>query len=216
MIEHIKLAAKIGARTFLKWLLLVAAGCILSLSCAAIIVFKNRGLSSGDGSGNSLGYVLSLFSKDTTGFILLFGAPVFIILYFLVVNKIIIANTIYLVLKHKAGAIISTQVGRLVDGLTTGGTWVAKGADAAILRAKLLQANMDDPNTSRLKRGVIKYGFNKIRLDDIDLRDGNMKLSTIVVGKVDHLMRETAKPSLKLFWLLVFVQLGLLAWSISG
>ena len=188
---------------------------MLSLVCAAIVLFNNTGLGGG-GHGNAWAFMLNLFSTNTTGFILLVGAPVFIVLYFLVANKIAIANTIFLVLKNKAGDMISAQVGGLVDGLTTGGTWVAKGADAAMLRAQLLQANLDDPNTSRLKRGVIKYGFNKIRLDDIDLRDGNMKLSTIVVGKVDHLMCETAKPSLKLFWLLVFLQLGLLVWSISG
>ncbi|MEO7082039.1 MAG: hypothetical protein ABIY71_10950, partial [Flavobacteriales bacterium] len=74
----------------------------------------------------------------TTGFILLVGAPVFIILYFLVANKIAIANTIYLVLKNKAGDMISSQVGRLVEGLTSGSAWVAKGTDAALLRAKLL------------------------------------------------------------------------------
>ena len=35
MIEHIKLAAKIGGRTFLKWFMLVAAGNVLSLVCGA-------------------------------------------------------------------------------------------------------------------------------------------------------------------------------------
>ena len=213
MIEHIKLAAEIGGRTFLKWFMLVAVGSMLSLLCAAVVVFNNTGLGGG-GHGNALAFMINLFSANTTGFILLVGSPVFIVLYFLVANKIAIANTIYLVLKNKAGDMISAQVGRLVDGLTSGSTWLAKGSDAALLRAKLLQANMDDPNTSKLKRGVIKYGFNKIQLDDIDLQAGDTKLSTIVVGKVEHLMRETAKPSLKLFWMLVWVQLALLAWSI--
>ena len=213
MIEHIKLAAKISGRIFLKWFMLVAAGSMLSLVCAALVLFNNTGLGGG-GHGNAWTFMLNLFSTNTTGFILLVGAPVFIVLYFLVANKIAIANTIYLVLKNKAGDMISAQVGRLVEGFTSGSTWVAKGTDAALLRAKLLQANMEDPNTSKLKRGVIKYGFKKIQLDDIDLQDGNAKLSTIVVGKVEHLMRETAKPSLKLYWLLVCVQLGLLAWSI--
>ncbi len=213
MIEHIKLAAKIGGRAFLKWFMLVAAGTLLSLACAAVVVFSNSELGGG-GHGNAWAFMLNLLSANTTVFILLVGAPVFIVLYFLVANKIAIANTIYLVLKNKAGDMISTQVGKLVEGLTSGNTWVAKGSDAALLRAKLLQANMEDPNTSRLKRGVIKYSFKKIQLEDIDLQAGDMKLWTIVVGKVEHLMRETAKPSLKLFWMLVWVQLALLAWSV--
>jgi len=213
MIEHVKLAAKIGGRSLLKWILLVAAGCFLTFISIAVVLFDNAELGGG-GHGVVVAFTLNLFFQNTIGFLLLAGSPVFIFLYFMVANKIAIATTIHQLLKHKAGDMISSQVGRLVEGLTQSGTWVAKGSDAALLRAKLLQANMDDPNTSKLKRKVIQYVSKKIQLDDIDLQDGNTKLSTIVVGKVEHFMHETAKPSLKLFWLLVLVQLGLLLWSV--
>lgn len=213
MIEHVRLAAKIGGRSLLKWILLVAAGCFLTFICVAVVLFDNAEMGGG-GHGAVVGFILNLVFQNTIAFLLLVGAPVFIFLYFMVANKIAIATTIHQLLKHKAGEMISSQVGRLVDGLTKSETWVAKGSDAVLLRAKLLQANMDDPNTSKLKRKVIQYGFKKIQLDDIDLQDGNTKLSTIVVGKVERFMHETAKPSLKLFWLLVLVQLGMLVWSV--
>ena len=213
MSDNIKTAARIAGLVLLKWLLVVAAGCAISLICAAIVLFKSRGMSGG-GHGSAWGYMLTLFSIDTAGFMLLFGAPLFMVLYIIVANKTAILSMVHEVLRGKAGGIISGKVGELVEGLAHGGTGMVRATDAAMMRVRLLQANMNNPGTSKPQRRVIRYGLKKMRLDDIDFQRKDLDLGTLVVGKMDQVLQETSKPSLKLFWLLVLVQTGLLLWSI--
>ena len=214
MTDIIKLAAGIVGRVLLKWLLVIVAGCSISLLYGAIVMVHNKGLAAGGGHGSVWGYVFGLFSTDVAGFVLLFGAPVFMILYFLIANKTAVLSAIHHLVKGKAGGYISGKVGGLVQGATRDGNWMGKGASSAMMRARLLQGNLNDRDTPGLQRQVIRYGLKKMRLDDIDFQRKDLDLGTLVVGKMDQVLQETSKPSLKLFWLLVLVQTGLLLWSI--
>lgn len=213
MNEKIKIAAKIGGKTFLKWIFILILGCIITSIFALIALYKNIDLAGG-GHGNAYVFLITLPFADFCGFLLLVGSPAFIALYFIIANKIAIQNTLYLVWKNKAGDFVTSKIGSIINKLTEKKEWANTISNEAMLRAKILQANKDDHSSSKLQRKVINYGFKKIKLDDIDFQNEDLKLSDVLINKFNNFISEVSKPSLKLFWLLILLQIILLICSL--
>ena len=212
MKENIKLATKIGGKAIVKWLFIFIMGNTLTLTIFLIALYTNLQLAGG-GHGQVVALFMGLLTDNIFAFILIFGAPGFIALYFVIANKVSIQNIIYLLCESKAGDYVSDKVGAIAGRITDKEGWRNEISNKAILKARLLQASKSDPETSKLQRKVIGYGFEKIRLDDVDFQDENVKLSTILQTKFRNFISDTTKPSLKLFWGLAFVQIILLVCS---
>ncbi|UII29558.1 hypothetical protein LVD17_14750 [Fulvivirga ulvae] len=213
MKENIKLATKIGGKAVVKWLLIFMSGNLVTLTVFLIALFNNIGLAGG-GHGQVVALFMGLLTNNICAFILIFGAPAFIALYFVIANKVSIQNVIYLLCKSKAGDYISEKVGAIASRITDKEGWRREISSKAILKARLLQVSKDDPNTSKLQRKVIGYGFEKISLDDVDFQDENVKLSTILQNKFHNFITDTTQPSLTLFWGLILIQVVLLTCSL--
>lgn len=128
----------------------------------------------------------------------------------MIANKVSIHNALYQLWKTQAGDFIANQVEKITSKFTDKEGWQREITNKAILKAKILQENKSDPNSSKLQRKLISYGFKKINLDDINFQDENLKLSHILKVKFYDFISNTAKPSLKLFWILIFLQIFLL------
>ncbi|AWK06771.1 hypothetical protein HYN56_22075 [Flavobacterium crocinum] len=209
MKEEIKIVAGISAKSSLKWLFIMISGNVFTISCFLIILFQNAEFAGG-GHGNAYAFLAGLFFNNICGFILFAGAPVFSFLYFVIANKAAIQQMIYLAWKNKTFAgYIDSKVILLTDKLAGSNHWVSSMSDESMLRLKLLEANKNDKETSRIKKRIINYLFQKIRLDDVDFSKEDLKLSEIVSMKINGFISESVEPSLMFFWLLLLIQIVL-------
>ena len=213
MKENIKLTAKITGKTALKWVFIFAMGNLITLITFLIALYRNMEIAGG-GHGSIIALGIGLVTTNFFAFLLVFGAPVFIILYFIIANKISIQNAIYLLWEGRLGDYISSKVGNLTTTLTHKEGWKKELSDKAVLKAQLFQSAKDDVDTSKLQRKVILFGLKKIKLDDVNFQDKNVDLSHVITEKFNNFISETVKPSLKLFWGLVLIQIVLLISSI--
>ena len=79
----------------------------------------------------------------------------------------------------------------------------------SILRIQLLEENRTNPDSSKIKRKVVDYILKKVKLDDIDFKNKDLRLSDIISNKVNNFISESSKPSLTLFWILLSLQIVL-------
>ncbi|WP_370408923.1 hypothetical protein [Tenacibaculum dicentrarchi] len=212
MKENIKIAVKISGKIALKWIFIFSLGNIVTLITFLIALYGNIGLSGG-GHGSIIGLFTGLITTNIFAFLIIFGSPVFIAIYFVIANKISIQNAIYLLWEGKAGNYISSKVENVTKKLTEKEGWKKELTDKAILKAKILQLTKNDNDTSKLQRKIINFGFNKIKLDEIDFQDENLNLSDFLTNKFNDFIAETTKPSLKLLWILIITQISLLICS---
>jgi len=212
MKENFKTAVKISGKTAFKWFAIFAIGNIVTLITFLIALYENTELAGG-GHGSIGGLFIGLLTTNIFAFLLVFGAPVFLILYFIIANKISIQNAIYLLWKGESGDYISTKVGNVAKKITEKEGWKKELSDKAILKAKILQFAKNDKDTSKLQRKVISYVFNKIKLDEIDFQDENLNLADILTSKFNNFIAQAIKPSLKLLWILIIIQISLLIGS---
>lgn len=212
MKESIKLYAKISGKAFLKWFLVVASGIVITLVFFFIILFSNAS-GAGGGHGNPFALLISLALEDVFGLLLFAGAPIFIILYFLIANKVAIHTVIYEIWTNKAVVYVEPAVQKIAEKITSKQNWISTVSDQAMLRAKLLDANKNDKSTSTLNRRVLNYAFKKIKLDDIDFQNEKLTLADILTLKLKNFISESAKPSFNLYWILIGIQVVLLICS---
>lgn len=212
MKESIKLYAKISGKAFLKWFLIVASGIVITLVFFFIILFSNAS-GAGGGHGNPFALLISLALEDVFGLLLFAGAPIFIILYFLIANKVAIHTVIYEIWTNKAVVYVEPAVQKIAEKITSKQNWISTVSDQAMLRAKLLDANKNDKSTSTLNRRVLNYAFKKIKLDDIDFQNEKLTLADILTSKLKNFISESAKPSFNLYWILIGIQVVLLICS---
>lgn len=213
MKENFKIAAKISGKTAIKWLFIFVLGNIVTLITFLIALYNNIGLA-GSGHGSIVALFIGLLTTNFSAFLLVFGAPVFLVLYFVIANKISIQNAIYLLWEEKASKYISSKIEYITKRITEKEGWKKELSDKALLKAKILQLAKNEPNTSKLQRRIINFSLKKIKLDEVDFQDENLNLSDILISKFSDFMAETAKPSLKLLWILIIIQIALLIGSI--
>lgn len=214
MKEHISLLAKIGGKTALKWVFILFTGVLLTLVFSLAVIYKNQDMPGTDGT--IVAFIKALPSNNLAGAILLLGGPLFLMLYFLVANKTFVQNAIYLIWNNKGGDYIVSVIKRLIDKITQKEGPVKNITDAAMLRAKLLQANKEDATSPKLQRKIIGFAFQKIALDDIDFQEEDLELSDIIIEKFSHFVSEVSKPSMRWFWILVLLQMAMFIFSMSA
>lgn len=206
MKEEFKIVASITAKASLIWLVVVLAGNLLTFICLLTILFQKSTTLTG-GHGNLYAFIVDLYLNEICGFILFIGTPIFAFLYIIIANKITIQTIIHNLWKNKMESYISSKVVFFVDKLTTANDWTSTISNGAILKLKLLEANRNDVENSKIKKRIINYLFTKIKLDDIDFTNKDLKMSEIITYKLNNFISEKVKPSFLFFWLLVSFQL---------
>jgi len=83
-----------------------------------------------------------------------------------------------------------------------------------MLKLKLLEANKNDKESSKIKKKVISYLLNKISFDNVDFANKDLKLSEVISGNIKRFVSETIEPSFLVFWLLFLFQLVLIVVAI--
>lgn len=209
MKESIKIAGGITLKSLAKWVLIVFLGGFITLITFLIAFFWNLDLASGEGN-KFVVFFKGLLSDNIPALIIVYGAPIFLFGYFFLANKVSIQNIIYLLFKSQAGEYVMTAIVKVLDKITSKGGWHTELINKAILQARVLQEIQDDPNASGLQKRIIKYGFKKVNMEDVDFQDKELNLSLLLSEKFRHFFAELVKPSLLIFWIMILVQIALL------
>lgn len=212
MNENITKFAKIAGLAFLQWIIVVATGFILNIILFFVALFQNLpdiGMASHGGGGILIVVfvLIGLLVENPFAFILVVGAPFFIIGYFAIANKISIRYSIDQVWKTKLSDVIITRLKKIIDKITNNSDRITAFSDATVLRAKLLDANRNDLQGSGIQRKILNYIFKKIKLDKVDFKDENLKLSDVISEQLHRFVSEFAKPSYRWFWILLIFQI---------
>lgn len=206
MTEDIKLYARISGKSFFRWLFITASGIVLTVISFLIVLFQNIS-TTGEDERKKTVFIVDLAMDNTGAFLLLVGAPLFIVVYIVIANKIAIQYMIFQIWKNKAINYVEPAVKNIVERATSQHNGAKKLTDAAMLKAKLVQETRQDKRTSPINKRVISYGLKKIRLDDIDFANEKVSLTTIISDKLKAYISETAEPGYLLFWLLAGFQI---------
>ncbi|MFK7785186.1 MAG: hypothetical protein AB8B56_08720 [Crocinitomicaceae bacterium] len=208
MKESIKIAGKIALKSMAKWALIVVLGCTVTVISFLISFLWNLDLLFADDL-TFFGYVGSLFYGNWPAFIIIFGSPIFIGVYIFSAKKVSIQNSIYLLFQSPAGDQLVSILGSAADKLTDSKGWHSELLNKGMLKMKVLNEIRNNPEASGFQRSIIQYGFRKVRMDDVDFQDEDLKLSDILTSKFRQAFAETMKPSLSFFWLLISLQMVL-------
>jgi len=212
--EKIKAVAKISAKSLIKWGFIIATGIFLTFLFFSIALFKNAEYAGG-GHGNVIALAFGMLIGNFPAFLLVFCCPAFIMLYFVVANKIAVHTAINGIWKAKAGDVITSKVESIIKNVFERDGIGKSISDKAILKTKLLQANKSNTSTSKIQRKVISYGLKKMKLDDIDFQNENLNFSQVLSAKFNDLVSNIAKPTFKLYWILLIVHIGLFIFSLT-
>ena len=212
MKEDIKLYARISGKSFFRWLFIAVSGMVLTVIFFLIILFQNIS-TTGEDERKKTVFIVDLAMDNTGAFLLLLAAPLFIVLYVVLANKIAIHYMIFQIWKNKAINYVEPAVKNIVERATSQHTGTKKIADGVMLKARLLQETRQDKRTSPINKRVISYGLKKIRLDDIDFDNEKVSLPIIISDKLKAYISETTEPGYLLFWLLAGFQCLLFACS---
>lgn len=213
MIESIKIAGTITLKSIAKWVLIVFLGCLVTLVTFLVAFFRNIDLVEGESQKFSA-FFYGLLTENFPALILIFGAPIFVIIYFIMANKISVQNVIFLLFRSKAGDYIISAITTAVEKITGKKGWHSDLISKGLVKAKVLQAVKNDPNTSKIQRSIIRYGFKKINLEDVDFQSEEANLPRVMSDKFRHFFEEMVRPSLMFFWILILVQICLFIYSI--
>lgn len=213
MKETVKLAGGIILKSVAKWALVFFLGCAVTVISFLISFLWNIDLLFVEELTFSK-YFRTLLSDNLPAFLIIFGAPIFVIVYIVMAKKISIQNSIFLIFQSPAGDQIISVLATAVDKITKSKGWHSKLINKAIVKVEVLQTLKDDPETSGIQRSIIQYGFRKVNLEDIDFQDQNLNISKVLTAKFSRFFAEMIKPSLMYFWILIGVQMVLSIWSL--
>lgn len=213
MKEGIKIAGEIMLKSSLKWVLIVFLGSFVTLLSFFIAFFWNMDLMFEKGHWFS-NFFYGLLYENVPALLLVFGAPIFGIVYIVMAQKITIKNVTYLLVTSKAGEYVVQLLTTTIEKITNKHGWGSQLMDKAVMKAKVLHAIKEDPEASGVQRSIIRYGFRKINLDDVNFKDESIDLSQVVGGKFRNFFAEMMKPTMRYFWGLLLVQFILLISSL--
>ncbi len=193
MNENVKTFAKIGLKSTLNWLGIFVFGTGITVLLFTIVLIQNHKF-------------FELTTTNPAAFVLLIGAPIFIFLFFVIANKFSIQKVIYNIWVNKGQEFVEPLLEKIGAKITSNSNWTSQISNQAMLKAKLISENSITIDTPKLQRKILNYAIKKVQLDDIDFKDENLRLTDVLSLKIKSFISTVSKPSLTLFWFVIFIQ----------
>lgn len=218
LIGNIKLFAKISGKATLAWIKVVLIGAVIMI-VNLVIAIMLLGDNSGGGFpasahagilGAVMGFILLFVIKFWTALLLTVGilAPV---LFIILANKNAIASAVYNVWKYKIADFIEPKIDFYIDKIIQKQPDFLKNiTDWSVVKVKLLDTINNDSQTPKLQKRIIKFVLKKIKMDDVNFKDPNTNLNSILSLKIKQFVAGFAEPDLKLVWILVGIDIFLI------
>ena len=179
---------KLASKSLLRWLVLSGSGFLLSAIGIGVAIF--------------------LFGNNSTGLrwgvwtvLLLLASVGFIAIYIVVANKVSLGFMLFQLLENKLSPVIGDKVAVLVSSLIDRQPGFLNALKGPVLRAGMLDAANGDTTLNKVQRRVIRFGLEKVRLEDINFQEENMNLPAVISGRVLSELEAAAQPGYRLFWL---------------
>lgn len=218
LIGNIKLFAKISGKATLAWIKVVLIGAVIMI-VNLVIAIMLLGDNSGGGFpasahagilGAVMGFILLFVIEFWTALLLTVGilAPV---LFIILANKNAIASAVYNVWKYKIADFIEPKIDFYIDKIIQKQPDFLKNiTDWSVVKVKLLDTINNDSQTPKLQKRIIKFVLKKIKMDDVNFKDPNTNLNSILSLKIKQFIASFAEPDLKLVWIIVGIDIVLI------
>lgn len=218
LLGNIKIFAKISGKASLAWIKVMLIGAVImivDLVIAIILLGDNTGggfpASAHAGIlGAVMGFILLFVVEFWTALLLTVGilAPV---LFIVLANKNAIASAVYNVWKYKIADFIEPKIDLYIDKILQKQPDFLKNiTDWSVVKVKLLDTINNDSQTPKLQKRIIKFVLKKIKMDDVNFKDPNTNLNSILSLKIKQFIAGFAEPDLKLVWIIVGIDIVLI------
>lgn len=218
LLGNIKIFAKISGKASLAWIKVTLIGAVImivDLVIAIILLGDNTGggfpASAHAGIlGAVMGFILLFVVEFWTALLLTVGilAPV---LFIILANKNAIASAVYNVWKYKIADFIEPKIDLYIDKILQKQPDFLKNiTDWSVVKVKLLDTINNDSQTPKLQKRIIKFVLKKIKMDDVNFKDPNTNLNSILSLKIKQFIAGFAEPDLKLVWIIVGIDIVLI------
>lgn len=216
--SNIKLFGKITAKSLFAWIKVAFIGVVIMITniTIAVILFSDYpgGGFPAAAHGGILGAILGfffLFMVEFWSALLLTVGILSPVLFIILANKNAIASAIYNIWKFKLADFIEPKIEFYVDKILQKQPDFLKNiTDWSVVKVKLLDTINNDSQTPKLQKRIIKFILKKIKMDDVDFKNPNTNLSSILSFKIRQFIEGFAEPDLKLVWILVAIDIVLI------
>ncbi|MPS72817.1 MAG: hypothetical protein E2590_06625 [Chryseobacterium sp.] len=216
--SNIKLFGKITAKSLFAWIKVAFIGAVIMITniTIAIILFSDNPGGGFPASGHAgiLGAVMGfifLFMVEFWSALLLTVGILVPVLFIILANKNAIASAIYNVWKFKIADFVEPKIEFYVDKILQKQPDFLKNiTNWSVVKVKLLDTINNDSQTPKLQKRIIKFILKKIKMDDVDFKNPNTNLSSILSFKIRQFIEGFAEPDLKLVWILVAIDIVLI------
>lgn len=218
LIGNIKLFAKISGKATLAWIKVVLIGAVIMIVnlVIAIILLGDNSAGGFPASAHAgilgavMGFFLLFVVEFWTALLLTVGilAPV---LFIILANKNAIASAVYNVWKYKIADFIEPKIDFYIDKILQKQPDFLKNiTDWSVVKVKLLDTINNDSQTPKLQKRIIKFVLKKIKMNDVNFKDPNTNLNSILSLKIKQFIAGFAEPNLKLVWIIVGIDIVLI------
>lgn len=218
LLSNIKIFAKISGKASLAWIKVALIGAIIMI-VDLVIAITLLGDNSGGGfpaSGHAgilgavMGFIFLFMVEFWTALLLLVGilAPV---LFIILANKNAIASAVYNVWKYKIADFIEPKIDHYIDKiLQKQPDFLRNITDWSVVKVKLLDSINNDSQTPKLQKRIIKFILKKIKMDDVNFKDPNTNLNSILSLKIKQFIEGFTEPDLTLVWIITGIDVVLI------
>lgn len=218
LIGNIKLFAKISGKASLAWVKVALIGAVImivNIVIAIILLGDNTGGGfPASAHAGILGAIVGFFVLFTVEFwtaLLMTVGILAPILFIVLANKNAIASAVYNVWKYKIADFIEPKIDFYIDKILQKQPDFLKNiTEWSVVKVKLLDTINNDSQTPKLQKRVIKFVLKKIKMDDVNFKDPNTNLNSILSLKIKQFIAGFAEPDLKLIWIIVGIDIVLI------
>lgn len=216
--SNIKLFGKITGKSLFAWVKIALIGAVIMIVdiTIAVILFSDNSGGGFPASAHAgiLGAIIGffvLFMVEFWSALLLTVGILSPVLFTILANKNAIASAVYNVWKYKVADFVEPKIDFYIDKILQKQPDFLKNiTDWGVVKVKLLDTINNDSQTPKLQKRIIKFILKKIKMDDVDFKNPNTNLSSILSFKIRQFIEGFAEPDLKLVWILVGIDIVLI------
>ena len=129
------------------------------------------------------------------------------IIFFIVAQRYVVKKTVYQVIQEKSETLILPLLAQTIQQFQTKHPEFFQSIDSFIIhKIRIIQKIQKDTSQHIWKRKTMAYLLQKIRLDEVDLRDEKSSVADIITLKIKGILENFSPPSKKPIWILILVQ----------
>lgn len=190
------------------WVLLVICGVGVAVTFLCLAIYDAWATLGGGGKHAGLEFLQSYAAKHLLAGISIFGSPIFIFLAFVVANKVAMQTVLFGLWSNKAVHHVEPVLRSSVESHFKNDDASRVAAKLKDIRSGLIKAAREDSIASKITIRVINHAIKKVDLDGIDPYQPDLNIGDVVTKRVVQFVEESTAPSLRPFWILIAVQVG--------